>query len=494
MRGKLLGKTIFVSLIALIAVACGTKHQIAQPVSQIQAEKTVMILAVNDMHAAIDNFPRLGFMVDSLRERYPDMLLLSIGDNQTGNAINDQHPEKGLPMIELMNALEFDLSAVGNHEFDSKPEGFSNLLKKANFNFICSNIYGFNQDKFPILPYKVITMRNGIRIALASVLDINERGIPDTHPDNVIGFAFADPVEKAHEMLHLRDSGDVLIYMNHYGFENDVELANELPAGIVDLIIGGHSHTKIDTEQIHNGILITQAERRLKYATLIELTIGTDKKVSKTMKLLTVGNKGSERADIRAMVDEYNKNPEMHVQIAEAQDDFESFEQVGYLMVDALRASSGTDISLLNPGGVRSNQLAKGAVTVLDVYSMDPFGNEMVLFNLSGKELKTLLTYAYKFDEYKPIFPSGIKTKYYLDSDGEVKYVEIFNTKGEPLDLDKTYIVSMNNYMATVYDYEHEDPGTGLFRPTAESMIDYLKELKYIPSYKYESRVELINE
>jgi 5'-nucleotidase len=50
------------------------------------------------------------------------MLLVAAGDNQTGNPVNDQYPEKGLPVIELMNAVGFDLSAVGNHEFDSRPE------------------------------------------------------------------------------------------------------------------------------------------------------------------------------------------------------------------------------------------------------------------------------------------------------------------------------------------------------------------------------------
>jgi 5'-nucleotidase/UDP-sugar diphosphatase len=48
-----------------------------------------------------------------------------------------------------------------------------------------------------------------------------------------------------------------------------------MPAGI-DLIIGGHSHTKVEKEQIHNGVLITQAENKLKGGTLIKLTIKSD--------------------------------------------------------------------------------------------------------------------------------------------------------------------------------------------------------------------------
>lgn len=475
----------------LLLTACGTAKK--STASQPEPEKTVTILAVNDIHAAIDNFPRFGFMVDCLRALHPDLLLLASGDNQTGNPINDQYPEKGMPIIKLMNMVQFDLSSVGNHEFDSKPDGFSHILKNADFDFICANVTVPDYESFPIKPYKIFTMQNGLKVALTSVLDINDGGIPDTHPDNVVGFTFPDPVETAKEYLHLRDSADVLIYLNHYGFENDVELANRLPNGVVDVIIGGHSHTKIDTEQLHNDILITQAERWLKYASLIKLSVDAAGNVSKSMELLTVGNKGSEDSALRAKVDEFNNNPEMHVRIAEALDDFTSFEQIGYLMVDALRASSGTDISLINPGGVRINKLSKGDVSVMDIYSMDPFGNEMVLFNLSGHELMALLKSAYSFDEYKPIYPSGMKTKYLLDKDGEVEKVELFDIEDKPMDPDKVYTVSMNNYMATVYIYEHDDPGTGLFRPTAESMIEHLKELKQIPSYQNESRVEIIH-
>ena len=104
---------ITLSVIVLLSwTSCGTsRKQALVP----QEPKMLHILAVNDMHAAIDHFPRFVFMVDSLRALYPDMLLFSGGDNQTGNPINDQYSPKGLPMIELMNALRFDVSAVGNH-------------------------------------------------------------------------------------------------------------------------------------------------------------------------------------------------------------------------------------------------------------------------------------------------------------------------------------------------------------------------------------------
>ena len=48
-------------------------------------QKELHILSTNDMHAAIECMPRLGFVADSLRALYPDLLILSAGDNRSGS-------------------------------------------------------------------------------------------------------------------------------------------------------------------------------------------------------------------------------------------------------------------------------------------------------------------------------------------------------------------------------------------------------------------------
>ena len=471
-----------------LMMGCGTSRRVAE----LPKARTIEILAVNDMHAAIDNFPRFAFMTDSLRAIYPNLILVSGGDNQTGNPANDQYPEKGMPIIELMNAVSFDLSAVGNHEFDSRLAGFENITQKAEFDFLSANIELPKEGNFRIEPYKIVETPNGLKIAFVSLLDINPNGIPDTHPDNVKGFVFYNPFKKAQEYLFIKDSSDLFIMVNHMGFEEDVKLANQLPKGSVDVIIGGHSHTKVDKDQIHNGIMITQAERKLKYATLIKLTVSPEGMVGREMELLTVGEKGSIRDDIQEMVDAYNNNPALTETIAIAEDNFSTYDEIGYLMMDALREGAGADIALINPGGVRISELPKGPIRTRDVYEMDPFGNETVQFNLSGHEIRNLFLSAFEIDEYLPIYPSGMTTRYLLNTDGSLKDVELFTTDGELFEMDKMYTVVMNDYMASTYKYDHKDPGQGLFRPTAETTIDYLKELKNIPSYRGVQRVEIV--
>ena len=465
--------------------ACGSLKHVE---TIMPPAREAVIFAVNDMHAAIDNFPKLAYIVDSLKALYPDMLLVSAGDNQTGNPVNDQYPEKGLPMIELMNATGFDLSAVGNHEFDTGPEGFSALTGKAKFSFICANLVTDKRFDFHIQPYKIITLPNGLRLAFLGLLQVSQSGIPDTHPDNARDFVFLSPYETAREYLWLKDSSDIFIALTHLGFEDDVKLAETLPAGL-DLIIGGHSHTRVEKEQVHNGILITQAENKLKYGTLIRLAVSSDGTVQKSMQLIDIRNSKNEKPAIRAIVDKYNDNPVLNQVIAAATDDFSSSEELGYLMADAQRAAAGADIALMNPGGVRIDRLSKGPVTIKNVYELDPFGNELVVTKLTGEEVLSLLKAAWMVDDKSPVYPSGIIIKVKVNKDRDLKELTVMTENGEPLDKNRVYSVAMNSYMTQVYDYQHSDPGQSLFFTTAQALINFLKEQKEITSYRDEKRI-----
>jgi len=102
--------------------------------------REVHILAVNDMHANLDQFPNFAALVDGIRAKHPNLLLFSAGDNRTGNPVNDMHPEPSLPMSTLMNKIGFNLSAVGNHEFDSGYLGFRRLVYRSHFRHVCANM------------------------------------------------------------------------------------------------------------------------------------------------------------------------------------------------------------------------------------------------------------------------------------------------------------------------------------------------------------------
>ena len=184
----------------------------------------ITILGINDMHANIDSVPQLVTCVQQEREKAPQLLLLSAGDNRTGNPYVDCGDHPGAAMIKLMNHIGFDLSALGNHEFDGGPAALAYYIDSANFEFVSANVFPSDKHNIQLKPYKIFE-RNGVRIGVIGLLQVDASGRPDAHPDQCKGIGFLNPLEVAPQFRYLRSQCDILILLTHLGFETDIELA-----------------------------------------------------------------------------------------------------------------------------------------------------------------------------------------------------------------------------------------------------------------------------
>ena len=106
----------------------------------VAQRREIHILSVNDMHAKLENMPRLAAIADSLRAIDPQLLVFAAGDNRTGSPYNDQFKPTSFPMVAFMNFIGFDASAYGNHEFDSRPDGLAKVVALSNFPYLCANL------------------------------------------------------------------------------------------------------------------------------------------------------------------------------------------------------------------------------------------------------------------------------------------------------------------------------------------------------------------
>ena len=348
-------------------------------------ETELVILSVNDMHANIDLFPKFATMVDSLRAIYPDMLLFLAGDNRTGNPVNDQYDPVNYPVITLMNEVGFDLCTVGNHEWDGDVINFQNDIERARFPFLCANVFVPKAVNLDIKPF--VTMEHqGVKMAVIGMIEVRHDGIPGAHPDKLKAVSFKRPEVVLPDYKYLRNENDVVILLSHCGFEDDMELAQANPW--LDAIIGGHSHTLIEKPGETNGVLITQSGSHLKNATLLKLRVKGHKVVRKEAIVLDVNKVRKEKPEIKKLVNEFNDAPALNEPIAIAKSKFETSEELGCMMTDAIREVSGADFAFQNTGGVRVTHLKKGPITVKDVYSIDPFNNEVVVYQMTGAQVK----------------------------------------------------------------------------------------------------------
>ena len=432
------------------------------------------ILAVNDMHANIDMFPKFAAMVDSLRAVYPNLLLFSAGDNRTGNPVNDQYDPVNYPMITLMNEVGFDLCAVGNHEWDADVDNLRNDIKRARFPFLCANVFIPESVNLDIKPY-VAFEHQGVKMAVVGMIEVRHDGIPGAHPKNLTQVSF----KRAHEVLpqyrYLNDQNDVVILLSHCGVEDDMELAQANPW--LDAIIGGHSHTLIEHPTETNGVLVTQSGSHLKYATLVKLWVKDNRVVGKEAVVLDVNKVRKEKPEIKKMIDEFNDAPALNEPIAVAKTKFENPEELGCLITDALREISGADFAFQNTGGVRVNHLKKGPITVKDVYSIDPFNNEVVVYQMTGQQLKRFVVNTYKKNGGYPSYVSGMT--YSVDDNGDHINVYLNPDKGS-FGKNTVYKVAINSYMASTVNIESVDEGRSQFMTSEEMMIEFLRRHKEV--------------
>lgn len=441
-------------------------------------ETKLYIATINDMHANIDNFPKLAYVLDSLRALYPDLLLFSSGDNRSGNPINDRCELPSRPMYELMNAVGFNLSTFGNHEWDSGVEALRDLLNLANFPFVSSNVSFDDSLQMPVSPY-VIIERNGLKIGVLGAIQLGLNGLPDFHPDYAPGSHFIPAEEALPQYMWLRDTCNALFLLSHNGFEEDIELAQKFPQ--FDAIFGGHSHTLVDSTRIFNGVMVTQAMNKVKYLTFNTFTFDKDgKMIAKESQVIPISKVKNVNEKVKAMVDQYNNNETFKKVLgyndAEIND---CYECLGSLMADSHRAMADADMAFQNYGGVRFDTLGVRPITLKDLLSLDPFDNSLIVINMTGQEIIDFLGVSF-FTDGGPNYCSGCTYTYSVDENGQMKDCQVKLDNGKPLDLKKTYKVVMNSYMASKFDFPHEDPGTDIFRTSNEAIVKYLDDNQHV--------------
>ncbi|MDR2287092.1 MAG: bifunctional metallophosphatase/5'-nucleotidase [Prevotellaceae bacterium] len=429
----------------------------------------IIILCTNDMHGSIDNFPKLSAYYKKLKAENPNTFLFSDGDLFSGNPLVDQYPEKGYPIVDIMNKTGYCLSSIGNHEFDYGQEVLNKRMEQAKFQFICANIqYGENSTLRPVEPYRIFNI-NGVVMSVLGLIEVGSGGIPSTHPDNVTGLKFVSPAKTVGEYSFLSGS-DVFILLSHLGVNPDVNIAKKYPE--IDIILGGHSHTKIDNGMVENGVLITQASSKLDYVGETRISVKKGQIVDKTNKLVNLNELTDEDLEIKQLVDSYKANDKGNKVIGHVASRISGKKKLGALMTDALTEMLDLDIAFLNSGGIRINSIPKGDITLNTVYALDPFGNDVVKIMMSYDEIEKFLL------KNQTILVSGINCT--ITAKGKEKSVKILDKNGVALNKSKKYAVGMNSYIYSTYKFAHDDAGIALNVNTADVLIKYIENKKII--------------
>lgn len=437
------------------------------------------ILHTNDIHARINEFGKMAAYIKAEREAASHSLYLDAGDIFSGNPVVDL--QYGLPMVALLNEVGLQAMAIGNHEFDYGQEETVKRMEQADFPWLSANMFvgedtlvDFPQPE----PYHVFELE-GLTVGVLALTETP----PSTAPINVTGITFEDPIETAKNYQHLEEETDILIALTHVGYSVDRQLAEEVD--FFDLIIGGHSHTTLNQPAVVNGTPIVQAGgngENIGNVTVFFNSVSREVEAVEGF-LQNVSALTSVDPEVQAMVDQYNAEMEelLSEEIGYTETGLtrsgSNDTSLGNFWTDAMRHYTAADIALTNNGGIRAN-IGVGPLTVRDIYTIEPFANEIMTYEMTGAALKDVIQFSYERRQSIDLQTSGLHYTILMNNTGRYVDGELY-LNGEPIEEDATYTVAVGDYIGaggSGYDFQ----GTVLNALTGmmtDAMITYAKYL-----------------
>lgn len=489
-------------------------------------------------------------LVDRIRQEVEAkggaVVLLNAGDINTGVPESDM--QNARPDIEGMNAIGYDAMALGNHEFDSPLQIVSMQEQWAKFPFISANVINKNTNKPMVKPY-IILERNGLKIAVVGLTteDSAKLGNPDV-TENVI---FKNPIETAKETLveiNKTEKPDVRIALTHMGYyfdgkhgtnaPGDVTMARTLGKGAFDLIVGGHTHDTVCIDEkgqfktkyipgeeckpdFQNGTWIMQAGEWGKFVGRADFEFKNGETKLVKYELIPVNLKKTIKKEdgtkeyqlyqpeIKAdeatytLLKKYQDegDQKLGVEVGSVKGHLDGKREnirfiqtnLGRLIAQSQMERVKADVGIMNSGGIRTS-IEEGVVTYKNLLSVQPFGNMISTVDLKGKEfLETLTTIALKEVDTGgyPQF-AGIS----MIVDRNAKTISDIKIGGKPFDPNRTYKISIPDYLASGgdgYPLLKKHPSyvnTGFI--DAEMLKKFFEENKVIEANKYDPKDDII--
>lgn len=285
--------------LAALVIACMALLAIVVPQMDLvadEAAQTVDIMFLHDTHSHLNTFntvegtetvsmggfSRIKTIINAQKKENPDTLLLDAGDFSMGTLVQVVYEEEAAE-LRMFGELGIDATTLGNHEFDYKADGLSNMLNTAvesgdplpevllcNMDWDAMKAEGLTEDqkliwdafqKYGIKEYTVVE-KGDVDIAVIGVFGKDAEDCVAQCP-----VVFQDPVEAVKETvaeIRANEDVDMIVCISHGGTWEDASksedeiLAKEVPE--IDLIVSGHTHTKLEEPIKHGDTYIVSCE------------------------------------------------------------------------------------------------------------------------------------------------------------------------------------------------------------------------------------------
>jgi 5'-nucleotidase len=399
-----------------------------------------------------------------IRKIDKNTLLIDGGDLLTGTLVADLNYKSiiGGAMVEFLNRLEYDVWCLGNHDFDKGSHNALGLINLGKFPSLMANVVQKKNGKLIIPQPYAIFNRGGIRIGIIAVME--ENFLEEVYKKNVEDLEVLPIVPTLNAYIPVVEKqADLVVVVVHSKFHDGARIAKSV-SGIDVVLVASESGR---FEEI-NEVLVASTfghQKTLGYLKL-EISNGEVKNHDSKMIWLWADVELHPSPGVSAFIKEVDEliGTDFRTIIGEAQHDMELIRypkhvipienELGNWITDVMRWKTGADIGFQNTGGIRAN-IPAGPISKGAVFNVCPFGNTVVTFALTGKELKRILELDIERGEDR-LQISGFSYKYFArgskPSGKRVSFIEVNGEvivkDGEVLLPERTFSVASNDYLA----------------------------------------------
>jgi 2',3'-cyclic-nucleotide 2'-phosphodiesterase (5'-nucleotidase family) len=347
----------------------------------------------------VGGFNELAFTVDSIRKTRNATILLDGGDLMTGNPITDRQfmGAEGGALVEMMNLIGYEGWTPGNHDFDISYANFLKLAGIAKFPVFTANLID-EKTGLPITQKEyIIIEKNGLKIGVFGLMSDEYYNLVGQNSRK--GVKLTPPITAAKRMIELlRPQTDLLIALTHTGVDDDSVLAVSVKG--LDVIIGGHSHTRLRKPKYINGVIIAQTGSNAENLGVIDLTVENKAVTKWDGGLSQLWYHPDRKTVVTALVDSFNTEikkeyDEVIGTLVSESGSQETEAGLGAFLASAQQEAAQADVGFMNNGGIRK-RLSPGPITKQDLFEVLPFRNILVKFPLTGKQVKEIVQHYVK--------------------------------------------------------------------------------------------------
>lgn len=363
-------------------------------------DNQINIVMVNDVHGILNDetkgMDRLASIYKTLEADGDDYIKIANGDMfQGGYTTSILH---GLPMIDVLNTMDFDAFVIGNHEFDWGLETIAKYKDgdltngEAKFPFLGANIVykGTTTMVDWLTPYTIV-QDNDNKVGIIGLMGYGLESSILT--DMVKDYEFLNPVPIAQKLakeLRTNESCNVVVVAIHdYDEYTNNKLAELTGDAKIDAIFCGHTHTNNNTkiERSNNVALPIVQTGSYNYMTY-EISFLLENKNVASYKVNNYYCSDYQKDEIvEAVINKYQETIDEGNRILGMTNVDLSKNELGNYAVEAMKELYKVDVAIMNTGGVRS-VIKKGSITVAEVFEAFPFNNMVITTTISKEDLQ----------------------------------------------------------------------------------------------------------